>query len=116
MRRDFRRILAPPYSLRRLFPGDERISHIYQEEAAPYSLYDMAERSDPRFEEAAIGGINPGEYIAVNIDGPAHCVGLYVTNAGQAIWYDSDGNFDYECASSSIDIDEDTWKLFRVTT
>ena len=61
------------------------------------------------------GAINPGEYVAVNIDGAAHCVGLYVTNAGQAIWYDSDGNFGYECASSTIDIDEGAWEVFRET-
>ena len=53
----------------------------------------MTERSGARFEEETTGIINPGEYIDVNIDGPAHCVGLYVTNAGHAIWYGSDGNF-----------------------
>ena len=64
----------------------------------------MAERSGARFEEATKGGVAPGEYIAVNIDGLARCVGLYVTIDGQAIWYDSDENYDYECASSAIDI------------
>ena len=105
-----------PYSLRRLFPEDGRIAKIYREEAGPYSLYDMTERLDARFGESTIGGISHGEFIAVHIDRPAHCVGLYVTNYGQAIWYDSDENFDYECASCSIDIDDDTWELFRVTT
>ena len=65
----------------------------------------MAERSVARFEEPTKGGVAPGEYVAVNIDRLAHCVGLYVTNDGQAIWYDSDGNYDYECASSAIAID-----------
>ena len=57
-------------------------------------LYDMTERSGDRFEESRTGRLNPGDYIAVNIDGAAHCVGLYVTNAGQIIWYDSDRAFD----------------------
>ena len=59
--------------------------------------------------------LNPGEYVAVNIDGVAHCVGLYIANDCQMIWSDSDGNFDYECDFPSIDIDEDSWKAFRVT-
>ena len=56
-----------------------------------------------------------GGYVAVNIDGVAHFVGLYITNACPAIWYDSDGEFDYECALTSIAIGEGGWKVFRVT-
>ena len=75
----------------------------------------MSERSDDRFKAATTECLSPGEYIAVNIDGVAHCVGLYITNACQTIWYDSDGNFDYDCALTSIDIEEGSWKVFRVT-
>ena len=75
----------------------------------------MSEKSDDRFKDATMDCLSPGEYIAVNIDGVAHCVGLYITNACQMIWYDSDENFDYECALTSIDIDEGGWKVPRVT-
>ena len=75
----------------------------------------MAERSEARFEESTTGRLNPGEHISVNIDGVARCVGLYITNACQVIWCDSDGNFDYECALSSIDIEGGSWEVFRVT-
>ena len=60
--------------------------------------------------EATTASRNPGEDIAVNNDGVAHFVGLYVTNACQMIWYDSDGKFAYECDLTSVDIDEGVGK------
>ena len=47
-----------------------RIAQIYREEADPYSLYDMTERSDARFEEATIGASALGSSSMYLSEGP----------------------------------------------
>ena len=75
----------------------------------------MSARPEDRPNEPTMGRLIPGEYVAVNIDSVSHCVGLYITTACQAIRYDSDGNSDYACALTSIDIGDGVWEVVRVT-